>query len=90
MNNLISGIFKSPRVKFKPYGSKFQQRYPKIYRLISVLRNGTIRFTQETFTFLNLKFKMWKNPNLIEHLTWKQVEIYRQVIILYQLFFYLN
>lgn len=81
MKNLVSEIFKSPRIKLKPYGSKFQQRYPKIYRLVSVLRNGTIQFTRETFTFLNLKFKMFKNPHLIEQLSWKEVEIYRQVIV---------
>lgn len=79
MKSLISNIVGSPTVKLKPYGSKFQQRYPKLYRLISVLRNGTTRFTKETFNFLNLKFKTWKNPDLIDELSWKEVEVYRQV-----------
>ncbi|RNA32095.1 LETM1 domain-containing 1 [Brachionus plicatilis] len=79
MKALISNIVSSPRVKLKPYGSKLQQRYPKIYRLFSVLRNGTVRFSKETFTFFNLKFQLWKNPHLIEQLSWKEVETYRQV-----------
>ena len=79
MRNLIHTVVSSSKITLKPYGSKFQQRYPKLFRLVSVLKNGTSRFTKETFLFLNLKFKLWKNPDLIEKLSWKEVETYRQV-----------
>ncbi|CAF0784682.1 unnamed protein product [Brachionus calyciflorus] len=79
MKTLITNIVSSSKTSLKPYGSKLQQRYPKLYRFISVLKNGTSRFTKETFLFLNLKYKLWRNPNLIDQLTWKEVETYRQI-----------
>lgn len=87
MKKLIQTAVSSSKAKLRPYGSEFQQRYPKLYRLISVLKDGSTRFTKETILYFKIKYRLWKDPNYLNSMTWNQVETYKQVNLRLRNFF---
>ncbi len=80
MSPFFKNIVASMRSTLKPYGAKFQNRYPRTYRLYITLKKGSSQFTKETFYFFKIKFRMIKNSNYVETMSLNDVLIYRQVL----------
>lgn len=59
--------------------NSFQDRFPKTYKLFSILKDGTKRFGAETLLFTRHKNNLAKNPRYVQSMTWKDVNIYREL-----------
>lgn len=80
MNNLPKNIGKKLPVKqVQKLTSSFEKRFPKAYKLFTILSQGTRRFGSETYQFLSIKNNLLRNPRYVESMSYKDVNIYREL-----------
>ena len=79
MKEFFRNLFKAKRKAVaRPKSLYIQRNYPKVYRFFTIVKSGTKSITLETLSFIRIKFKLRKH-NEVSNLTWKEVEVYRQV-----------
>jgi hypothetical protein len=59
--------------------NSIRARYPNAYRNFMQIKNGSNRFVLETISFTKTKFYLARDEKHIQKMTWKEIEIYRQL-----------
>lgn len=80
MKKFPKDLGKKLQVKNLPkVANSFEKRFPKTYRLFTLLSRGTRRFGSETMQFLRTRNSIISNPRYVESMSWKDVNIYREL-----------
>lgn len=82
MKNLQKGVnnFK----KFSAQGTSnfensLRSRFPRAFKIYTILKNGTQRFGNESLMFLRIMKQLMQNPKSLESLKWNEVNVYREL-----------